>query len=105
MADLMTTDRENRIKENAQDEQTFRDVRIWLIKRMGESHYEVIKKLEDLVDKLKIEIDNEKRPPHKQNLENQIRRTEKDIMRLKQKTPQVLKQVQLMQRELDSEMK
>ena len=101
----MTTAGEDQIKDNMEDEQTFRNVRQWLIKRISDSHFEVIKKMENLVEELKKEADNEKRPTYRKNLENRIRRTEIDILNLKQKTPEVLKQIDVMQRELDSEMK
>ena len=76
--------------------------RQWLIDKYRVDHFDSILTLEKVLEESQKLLKDSEKPTHQKRLENLIKRTEKDLLKLRNKTPEILNEADRMQKELDS---
>jgi hypothetical protein len=92
--------RRKKVKEDEQ--RTYGEVRQWLIDKYRVDHFDSILTLEKVLEESQKLLKDSEKPTHQKRLENLIKRTEKDLLKLRNKTPEILNEADRMQKELDS---
>jgi hypothetical protein len=92
--------RTKKVKED--EERSHNELRQLFIDKYRKGHFDSIKSVEKVLEECqKLLKESEKRGDQKR-FENLIKGTEKALLKLRKKTPQILKEADRMQKQLDS---
>lgn len=83
-------------------ERTYGELRQLFIDKYRSGHLDSIKSVKKVIVECRKLLKDAEKPREQKRLENLIKRTEKELVNLRNKTPEVIKEANRMQKELDS---
>jgi hypothetical protein len=89
-----------KVKED--EERSHNELRQLFIDKYRTGHFDSIQSLEKVIKECQILLKETEKPREKNRLENLIKVTDKELLKMRNRTSQVLKNANRMQRQLDS---